>query len=183
MRASCHSRSRQFERGIREGVGGCTRRVHPPATTAQSSAATHRSPPRVRSAPRRNYTVIPYAWPAAGCVRPRGLVQILIRTFNPPFTVVRGTLGVGVPVRPTVGVARRQWGLTRNGRCAGANSEHAQSGYDQPGAITESTDCATIRVGARSAPMRRVRSYAGDARPHLSRRWGDRLTRGAARET
>ena len=181
MRASCHSRSRQFERGIREGVGGCTRRVHPPATTAQSSAATHRSPPRVRSAPRRNYTVIPYAWPAAGCVRPRGLVQILIRTFNPPFTVVRGTLGVGVPVWHRW---RRQWGaLTRNGRCAGANSEHAQSGYDQPGAITESTTVRRSDVGARSAPMRRVRSYAGDARPHLSRRWGDRLTRGAARET
>jgi hypothetical protein len=179
MRASCHSRSRQFESGIREGVGGCTRRVHPPATTAQSSAATHRSPPRVRSAPRRNYTVIPYAWPAAGCVRPRGLVQILIRTFNPPFTVVRGTLGVGVPVRPPSASPVASPGLTRNGRCAGANSEHAQSGYDQPGAITEST----IRVGARSAPMRRVRSYAGDARPHLSRRWGDRLTRGAARET
>ena len=137
MRASCHSRSRQFERGIREGVGGCTRRVHPPATTAQSSAATHRSPPRVRSAPRRNYTVIPYAWPAAGCVRPRGLVQILIRTFNPPFTVCpRDARSRPVPVRHR---RRRQWGLTRNGRCAGANSEHAQSGYDQPGAITEST--------------------------------------------
>jgi hypothetical protein len=140
MRASCHSRSRQFERGIRKGVGGCTRRVHPPATTAQSVPTSARpqrpQSPRVRSAPRRNYTVIPYAWPAAGCVRPRGLVQILIRTFNPPFTVVRGTLGVGVPVRHR---RRRQWGLTRNGRCAGANSEHAQSGYDQPGAITEST--------------------------------------------
>jgi hypothetical protein len=138
MRASCHSRSRQFERGIREGVGGCTRRVHPPAMTARSPPQRPQSP-RVRSAPRRNYTVIPYAWPAAGCVRPRGLVQILIRTFNPPFTVVRGTLGVGVPVRPPSASPVAEWGLTRNGRCAGANSEHAQSGYDQPGAITEST--------------------------------------------
>jgi hypothetical protein len=170
MRASCHSRSRQFERGIREGVGGCTRRVHPPAaTTAQSYAATAvpASPqsPRVRSAPRRNYTVIPYAWPAAGCVRPRGLVQILIRTFNPPFTVVRGTLGVGVPVRHR---RRRQWGLTRNGRCAGANSEHAQSGYDQPGAITESTTVrrsgwepgSAIRADATRPVLRRGRAAA-----------------------